>query len=180
MNSLYAYVGGNPASLTDPLGLCFKDDLNRWGNNLLSFLFAPWGGYSNFVSDLQQTGWPGGSWDATLAGLPLPPVVAVEGAAVDLEEMSANAVAEAIAEGRSFTPVSLGANPMNFSASINSAEAEANLLSNGYRVEGVTSTGGNYLSNGTNYYSFYGRTSTQGTPGMVFNGNAVKYNLPGP
>jgi RHS repeat-associated protein len=66
----YTYVRGNPVSLRDPLGWCPSNDQNSWQNNLLSFLFAPWGGYSNFLGDLQQTGWPGGSWDANLAALP--------------------------------------------------------------------------------------------------------------
>ncbi len=46
------------------------------------------------MSDLQQTGWPGGSWDATLAGLPLPPVAAVEGAAA---QSAATTLAEQLA-----------------------------------------------------------------------------------
>ena len=79
--NLYAYVGGSPASRIDPLGLCFRDDLKHWGDKLLDLEFFLWGGYSNFVSALQQTGWPGGSWDASLAALP--PIGAVEGAAAE-------------------------------------------------------------------------------------------------
>jgi hypothetical protein len=143
-------------------------------------LFGLWGGYSNFASDLNQISWPSLDLDdlsASLAGLG--PIAGVEGAAVDLEEMSAAALAEAQVEGRAFTSVSLGTNPLNLGANISSAEAEANLLSSGYSVTGATSSGGNVLSNGTNAYSFYTRTSTN-SYGMAFNGNAVKYNLSGP
>ncbi len=95
------------------------------------------------------------------------------------QAMSDAALAEAIAGGTPFTAVTVGYNPMNFSAQISSAEAEANLLSNGFSVVGTTSTGGNYLSNGTSFYSFYSRTSN-GAYGMIYNGNVVKYNLTGP
>jgi RHS repeat-associated protein len=155
----YAYVGSNPVSLRDPLGWCPNDDSHSWQNNLLNALFAPWGGYSDFLSDLQQTGWPGGSWDASLAALPM--IGGAESAAAtELEEMSEAALAEAQLEGRAFTSVSLGTNPLNLGANISAAEAEANLLSNGYSVTGATTTGGNVLFNGSNYYSFYTRTST--------------------
>ena len=96
-----------------------------------------------------------------------------------IQAMSDAALAEAIAGGTPFTSVTLGSNPMNFSAQITSAEAEASLLSNGFSVVGTTSTGGNYLSNGTSFYSFYSRTSN-GAYGLIYNGNVVKYNLTGP
>jgi RHS repeat-associated protein len=176
--NVYAYAGGNPVTNIDPLGLCLSDDLNRWGTKLLDLEFFLWGGYSEFLSEARQTGWPGGSWDASLAALPM--IGGVEGAAAtELEEMSEAALAEAQLEGRAFTSVSLGANPLNLGADISSAEAEANLLSNGYTITGATSSGGNILFNGTKYYTFYTRTSTQ-SYGMVINGNALKYNLTGP
>ena len=149
-------------------------------------LFGLWGGYSNFVSDLNQIGLPDldlDSLSSSLAGLG--PIAGVEGAAVDLEEMSADAIAEALAEGRAFTSIvpnmAKGAAELNFNIGITSSEAEANLLSSGYSVVNTSSTGGNVLSNGTNFYGFWIRGSN-GASGMGANaaGNYIKYNTTGP
>ena len=71
----------------------------------------------------------------------------------------------------------------NFNATTNASDAQATLSSNGYTVSGTSSTGGPVMTNGTNTYTFYGRTSLDGASGMQsFNGSGtiIKYTLVGP
>ena len=74
-----------------------------------------------------------------------------------------------------------GSQYANFDATTTASDAQATLSSNGYSVTGTTSSGGPVMSNGTNYYSFYTRASTE-AEGMMFKGggNVIKYNLVGP
>jgi len=126
------------------------------------------------VSDLQQTGWPGGSWDASLAGLPLPPVVAVEGAAA---EGAFSAITDVTAAGARVT---------NIATDVSAGDFGANLISNGYRVVQQT-VGPNgpvtVLSNGINTYNIYTASSTLASSAQVINAagrTLVKIRLGGP
>jgi RHS repeat-associated protein len=174
-SNIYAYVGNDPLNATDPTGLIFEGSKSGYRTATNDTDVSMITDFSK-VNSSQKVGMVGGF----VAGLAVGyaeefsyGVLAYEVGSARVGRSASSLYDTTITRSRS--------KYLNVKTDVGATDFQKNLVSSGYGVV-KQSPGTTILSNGTNTWTIYTRTSTQ-APGAQFfgaDGSIIKYSLGGP